>query len=149
MEGIKEVCWCLAVRVPLSLHVLPSSQSLRPPNLVLFSSPSPPSPLLHVVTSPSPPSPLLHVVAFAPCYIPILATHLDRLYSLVTVFLVIVWHVVCSPLYPQSSLAQLGIPLTDVLKVLSAVMLLGNTLFYEAKNQELQLQGMEGADLSL
>jgi dachs protein len=43
----------------------------------------------------------------------------------------------------KSSLAQLGIPLTDVLKVLSAVMLLGNTLFYEAKNQELQLQGME------
>ena len=44
----------------------------------------------------------------------------------------------------QSSLAQLGIPLTDVLKVLSAVLLLGNTLFYEAKNQELQLQGMDG-----
>lgn len=43
----------------------------------------------------------------------------------------------------KSSLAQLGIPLTDVLKVLSAVMLLGNTLFYEAKNQELQLQGMD------
>lgn len=44
----------------------------------------------------------------------------------------------------QSSLAQLGIPLTDVLKVLSAVLLLGNTLFYEAKNQELQLQGTDG-----
>ena len=40
----------------------------------------------------------------------------------------------------KSSLAQLGIPLTDVLKVLVAVMLLGNIVFYEAKNQELAVQ---------
>jgi len=44
----------------------------------------------------------------------------------------------------QSSLAQLGIPLTDVLKVLAAVLFLGNVLFYEAKNQELSMQGAEG-----
>jgi len=43
----------------------------------------------------------------------------------------------------QSSLAQLGIPLTDVLKVLAAVLFLGNVLFYEAKNQELSMQGAE------
>ena len=49
-----------------------------------------------------------------------------------------------SPPLLQSSLAQLGIPLMDVLKVLAAVMLLGNTLFYEAKNQELSLQGTDG-----
>lgn len=55
----------------------------------------------------------------------------------------------CSILCLQSSLAQLGIPLTDVLKVLSAVLLLGNTLFYEAKNQELQLQGSDGQSPSL
>ena len=45
---------------------------------------------------------------------------------------------------PQSSLAQLGIPLTDVVKVLVATLLLGNVLFYEAKNQELSMQGVEG-----
>lgn len=44
----------------------------------------------------------------------------------------------------QSSLAQLGIPLTDVVKVLVATLLLGNVLFYEAKNQELSMQGVEG-----
>ena len=44
----------------------------------------------------------------------------------------------------QSSLAQLGIPLTDVLKVLVALLLLGNVLFYEAKNSELSMQGNEG-----
>lgn len=44
----------------------------------------------------------------------------------------------------KSSLAQLGIPLTDVVKVLVAVLLLGNVLFYEAKNQELSMQGAEG-----
>ena len=44
----------------------------------------------------------------------------------------------------QSSLAQLGIPLNDVLKVLIAVLLLGNILFYEAKNQELSFQGADG-----
>ena len=44
----------------------------------------------------------------------------------------------------QSSLAQLGIPLTDVVKVLVATLLLGNVLFYEAKNQELSMQGLEG-----
>lgn len=46
--------------------------------------------------------------------------------------------------HPQSSLAQLGIPLTDVLKVLVAVMLLGNVVFYEAKNQELAVQNANG-----
>jgi hypothetical protein len=46
----------------------------------------------------------------------------------------------------QSSLAQLGIPLTDVVKVLVATLLLGNVLFYEAKNQELSMQGLEGMD---
>ena len=49
-----------------------------------------------------------------------------------------------TPSHPQSSLAQLGIPLTDVLKVLVAGLLLGNILFYEAKNQELSMQGSEG-----
>ena len=44
----------------------------------------------------------------------------------------------------KSSLAQLGIPLTDVVKVLVAVLLLGNVLFYEAKNQELSMQGADG-----
>ena len=44
----------------------------------------------------------------------------------------------------QSSLAQLGIPFTDVVKVLVAILLLGNVLFYEAKNQELSVQGSEG-----
>lgn len=44
----------------------------------------------------------------------------------------------------QSSLAQLGIPFTDVVKVLVAILLLGNSLFYEAKNQELSVQGVEG-----
>ncbi len=44
----------------------------------------------------------------------------------------------------KSSLAQLGIPLTDVVKVLVAVLLLGNVLFYEAKNQELSMQGGDG-----
>ncbi len=44
----------------------------------------------------------------------------------------------------QSSLAQLGIPFTDVVKVLVAILLLGNMLFYEAKNQELSLQGTDG-----
>lgn len=53
-------------------------------------------------------------------------------------------HFYPGPAYLQSSLAQLGIPLTDVLKVLVAVLLLGNILFYEAKNQELQMQGAEG-----
>ena len=48
------------------------------------------------------------------------------------------------PIYSQSSLAQLGIPLNDVLKVLIAVLLLGNILFYEAKNQELSFQGADG-----
>ncbi|XP_064406654.1 unconventional myosin-IXb-like [Halichondria panicea] len=43
----------------------------------------------------------------------------------------------------KSSLAQLGIPLTDVVKVLVAVLLLGNVLFYEAKNQELSMQGAD------
>lgn len=43
----------------------------------------------------------------------------------------------------KSSLAQLGIPLNDVLKVLVATLLLGNVLFYEAKNQELSMQGAE------
>lgn len=47
----------------------------------------------------------------------------------------------------QSSLAQLGIPLTDVVKVLVATLLLGNVLFYEAKNQELSMQGLEGTTL--
>ena len=47
--------------------------------------------------------------------------------------------------YLQSSLAQLGIPLTDVVKVLVATLLLGNVLFYEAKNQELSMQGLEGS----
>ena len=56
----------------------------------------------------------------------------------------------CVPLPPfpcpsQSSLAQLGIPLTDVVKLLVSVLLLGNVLFYEAKNQELSLQGIDGA----
>lgn len=49
-----------------------------------------------------------------------------------------------SLLHTQSSLAQLGIPLTDVVKVLVATLLLGNVLFYEAKNQELSMQGVEG-----
>lgn len=44
----------------------------------------------------------------------------------------------------QSSLAQLGIPFNDVVKVLVAILLLGNILFYEAKNQELSVQGVEG-----
>ena len=49
----------------------------------------------------------------------------------------------------QSSLAQLGIPLNDVIKVLIATMLLGNVLFYEAKNQELSMQGAEGEERGL
>ena len=49
----------------------------------------------------------------------------------------------------QSSLAQLGIPLTDVLKVLVAILFLGNILFYEAKNQELSMQGSEGTQSPL
>ena len=50
-----------------------------------------------------------------------------------------------SPLPPlQSSLAQLGIPLTDVIKILVSILLVGNILFYEAKNQELSVQGVEG-----
>ena len=52
-----------------------------------------------------------------------------------------------TPSHPQSSLAQLGIPLTDVLKVLVAILLLGNILFYEAKNQELSMQGSEGTPI--
>jgi myosin heavy subunit len=44
----------------------------------------------------------------------------------------------------QSSLAQLGIPFNDVVKVLVAILLLGNILFYEAKNQELSMQGGDG-----
>ena len=44
----------------------------------------------------------------------------------------------------QSSLAKLGIPLNDVLRVLVAVMLLGNVSFYESKEQELGIQGSEG-----
>ena len=51
--------------------------------------------------------------------------------------------------HTQSSLAQLGIPLTDVVKVLVATLLLGNVLFYEAKNQELSMQGVEGQSASL
>ena len=51
---------------------------------------------------------------------------------------------VCVCVYLQSSLAQLGIPFTDVVKVLAAILLLGNVLFYEAKNQELSLQGADG-----
>ena len=47
-------------------------------------------------------------------------------------------------LYSQSSLAQLGIPLNDVMKVLVAILLLGNVLFYEAKNQKLSFQGIDG-----
>ncbi|XP_019849259.1 PREDICTED: unconventional myosin-IXa-like [Amphimedon queenslandica] len=43
----------------------------------------------------------------------------------------------------KSSLAQLGIPLHDVMKVLVAILLLGNILFYEAKNQELSVQGID------
>ena len=38
----------------------------------------------------------------------------------------------------------MGIPLYDVMKVLVAILLLGNILFYEAKNQELSVQGVEG-----
>ena len=38
----------------------------------------------------------------------------------------------------------MGIPLHDVMKVLVAILLLGNILFYEAKNQELSVQGVEG-----
>lgn len=49
----------------------------------------------------------------------------------------------------QSSLAQLGIPLVDVVKVLVAVLLLGNVLFYEAKNQELSMQGADGKALTV
>lgn len=43
----------------------------------------------------------------------------------------------------KSSLAQLGIPLTDVIKILVSILLVGNILFYEAKNQELSVQGVE------
>lgn len=43
----------------------------------------------------------------------------------------------------KSSLAKLGIPLNDVLRVLVAVMLLGNVSFYESKEKELGVQGSE------
>ena len=51
---------------------------------------------------------------------------------------------ICCVVCLQSSLAKLGIPLNDVLRVLVAVMLLGNVSFYESKEQELGVQGSEG-----
>ena len=34
----------------------------------------------------------------------------------------------------------------DIMKVLVAILLLGNILFYESKNQELSVQGIEGEE---
>lgn len=59
------------------------------------------------------------------------------------------FHYTITIAHTQSSLAQLGIPLTDVVKVLVATLLLGNVLFYEAKNQELSMQGVEGQSTTL
>ena len=43
----------------------------------------------------------------------------------------------------RSSLAVLGIPLMDVLRVLSAILLLGNVEFYNNDNFEVDLSGQE------
>ncbi len=89
--------------------------------------------LLDVFTC-SPPSSPLHLFTCSCCLVT---------YAVVYLFLLLTVLFTCSPSL-QSSLAQLGIPFTDVVKVLVAILLLGNILFFEAKNQELSVQGVEG-----
>ena len=44
----------------------------------------------------------------------------------------------------QTCLAILGIPVSDVLRVLSSVLLLGNVTFVEGAGQELETEGNAG-----
>ena len=44
----------------------------------------------------------------------------------------------------QSSLAVLGIPLGDVLRILAAILLLGNVQFMDGNGLELDIQGENG-----
>ena len=49
-----------------------------------------------------------------------------------------------SPAQFQSSLAVLGIPLGDVLRILAAILLLGNVQFMDGNGLELDIQGENG-----
>jgi len=78
------------------------------------------------------------------CHTTLVTLHLSH-YTRHTILVTLHKHMfICCVVCLQSSLAKLGIPLNDVLRVLVAVMLLGNVSFYESKEQELGIQGSEG-----